>query len=255
MAGRLAGKVCLITGSTGMAAATIRLAVAEGARVFVVGKDEKTVTAASEHHYVADLTSTEETRAAVDECVRRLSRIDVLFHVAGISGRRFGDGPLHECTEQGWDVTLDVNLKSTYRIGNAVLSQMMNQPLGPSGHRGAILNMASISAYSPERKHFATHAYAASKAGIIGLSVAMAAYYAPHKIRVNVLAPGLVRTPMSLRAQSDPEIVAFMHEKQPLVEDLIDPEDVARAAIFLMSDEARAVTGAVFPVDAGWNVS
>ena len=74
-----------------------------------------------------------------------------------------------------------------------------------NGRPGTILNMASVLAFSPEAQHFATHAYAASKGAIISMSRAMAAYYAPHKIRVNVIAPGLVRTPMSARAQSDEE--------------------------------------------------
>ena len=83
----------------------------------------------------------------------------------------------------------------------------------------------------------------------------MAAYYAPHKIRVNVIAPSLVRTPMSARAQQDPHILELMRRKQPLVEDLLAAEDVARAALFLLSDEARVITGDVLEVDGGWCVS
>ena len=83
----------------------------------------------------------------------------------------------------------------------------------------------------------------------------MAAYYAPHKIRVNVIAPSLVRTPMSQRAQENPEILALMKTKQPLCEDLIDAEEVARAALFLLGDDSRVITGEVLTVDAGWTVS
>jgi NAD(P)-dependent dehydrogenase (short-subunit alcohol dehydrogenase family) len=115
--------------------------------------------------------------------------------------------------------------------------------------------MASVLGFSPSPNHFATHAYAASKGAIIGLSKAMAAYYAPLKIRVNVIAPGLVRTPMSARAQQNADIVRLMKTKQPLVEDFIAAEDVARAAMFLLSDDANVITGDVLTVDAGWCVS
>jgi NAD(P)-dependent dehydrogenase (short-subunit alcohol dehydrogenase family) len=136
-----------------------------------------------------------------------------------------------------------------------VIRQMLAQPVSENGLRGTILNMASVLGFSPEPKFFATHAYAASKGAIIGMSRSMAAYYAPHKIRVNVIAPSLIRTPMSQRAQEDPEIRALMKTKQPLCEDLIEAEDVARAALFLLGDDARVITGDVLTVDAGWSVS
>jgi NAD(P)-dependent dehydrogenase (short-subunit alcohol dehydrogenase family) len=87
------------------------------------------------------------------------------------------------------------------------------------------------------------------------MTKAMAAYYAPHRIRVNAIAPGLVHTPMSRRAQDDPEILAAIRHKQPLAEDLIPVDDIARASVFLMSDEARMITGDTLTVDAGWSVS
>jgi NAD(P)-dependent dehydrogenase (short-subunit alcohol dehydrogenase family) len=203
----------------------------------------------------ADLSASTAAEEAVRECVDRYGRIDALFNVAGISGRRFGDGPIHECSEEGWDITLDTNVKSMFLMCRAVIRQMLTQEVGANGLRGAILNMASVLGFSPEPKHFATHAYAASKGAILSLSKSMAAYYAPLKIRVNVIAPSLIRTPMSQRAQENPEIVAFMQTKQPLCEDLIDAEDVARAALFLLSDDARVITGDVLTVDAGWCVS
>jgi len=259
MAGRLQDKVCLITGSTGIAEATALLAAAEGARIFVTGNDADTVAELARRtggeSRIADFTSTDQTDAAVAHCVQRFGRIDALFHVAGISGRKYGDGPLDQCTDEGWQVTLETNLGGTFRVCRSVLRHMLRQTIAASGLRGSILNMASVSALSPEPRYFATHAYAASKSAIIGMTEAMAAYYAPKKIRVNAIAPGLVRTPMSLRAQQDPEVSAFMRGKQPLTEGPLEPEEIARAAVFLMSDEARTVTGVVFPVDAGWKVS
>ena len=248
MPGRLEGKIVLITGGTGIAAATARLAAEESARVLLTGITAEENLPVEFHQ--ADLTRAAEAAGAVSACISRFGGLDALYNVAGISGRRFGDGPLHLCSEQGWDTTMDTNVKSMFLVARAVLSYWMGEKRG-----GAILNMSSVSSWSPEPKHFATHAYAASKAAVIGLTRAMAAYYAPFGIRVNAIAPGLVRTPMSRRAQMDPEILESMKSKQPLLQGLIEPEDVARASVFLLSDDARTVTGEIFIIDAGWSVS
>lgn len=264
MPGRLAGKTCLISGATGIAAATAELAAREGASLFIasVGEEECEQLAGTLRdlgagcgYAVADLTEAAAVAAAVDACIERFQRIDALYNVAGISGRRYGDGPLHECTEEGWDMTIKVNLKSMYLLSRQVLNRMLTQPVSEAGLRGAILNMASVVARHPEPRHFATHAYAASKGAIIAMSRAMAAYYAPHKIRVNAIAPGLVRTPMSRRAQSDQALLEFMHAKQALSGALLEAEDVARASVFLLGDESRHITGQVLTVDGGWSVS
>lgn len=259
MSGRLQNKVCLITGSTGIGAAAARLAASEGASVFVVSRDEESCRSLAEEigcgYRVAELTRADEVAQAVESCVARHSRIDALFNVAGISGRRFGDGPIHECSEEGWDITIETNLKSMFLALRAVVRRMLDQPVGEKGLRGAILNMSSALAFAPEPKFFATHAYAASKSAIIGLTQAMAAYYAPSKIRVNAIAPALTWTPMSQRAQQDGALLEFIKTKQPLAEDLIEAEDVARAAVFLLSDDARDITGETLGVDAGWRLS
>ncbi|MEP7336490.1 MAG: SDR family oxidoreductase [Acidobacteriota bacterium] len=257
-------KTYLITGSTGIAAATIKLAAREGHAVFFISRDEESCRALAEEmrasnrpcgFHVADLTIPEAVAEAVAACVAQFGRIDALFNVAGISGRRFGDGPIHECSVEGWDATFDNNAKTTFLMCRAVVNQMLWQAINANGVRGAIVNMASVLALAPEAAHFATHAYAASKGAIISLTRAMAAYYAPHKIRVNAVAPGLVRTPMSARAQNDPAILELMKTKQPLSEDLIEAEDIAQAALFLLGDGARNITGEVLAVDAGWSVS
>ncbi len=259
MNGRLANKVCLITGSTGIGAATARLAAREGASVFVVSRDEESLRALAEEigcgYHVADLTRAGEVAQAIESCLARLGRIDALFNVAGVSGRRFGDGPIHECSEEGWEITMETNVKSVFLTCRAVVRRMIEAPVNETGSRGSILNMASVLAFSPEPKFFATHAYAASKSAITGLTLAMAAYYAPNKIRVNAIAPALTRTPMSLRAQRNPDLLEFIKTKQPLSEDLIEADDVARAAVFLLSDDARNITGEVLSVDAGWRMS
>ncbi|NKB66813.1 MAG: SDR family oxidoreductase [Candidatus Latescibacteria bacterium] len=261
MAPRLADKIFLISGSTGIAAATATRVVAEGGQVLVCSRTEEKCAALAQQlgnacrYRAADLRQAGQVEGVVRQCIEDFGRIDALFNVAGISGRRLGDGPIHECGEYGWDATLEANLKSQFLLCRAVIGHMLRQQPGPSGLRGAVLNMTSVLGFAPERRFFAAHAYAASKGAIISLSRSMAAYYAPHKIRVNAIAPALVRTPMSGRAQSDADILAFMEDKQPLNQGLIEPEDVADMAVFLLSDEAKSVTGDVFTVDGGWCVS
>lgn len=256
---KLRDKICLITGSTGIAAATARLAAAEGASLFLTSRTEAHCRGLAEElgaaSHPADLTHASSVDEVVRRCLERYGRIDALYNVAGISGRRYGDGPIHECTEEGWDATLDANVKSMFLMCRAAIRRMLEQPIAPGGSRGTILNMTSVLGFLPESRYFATHAYAASKGAIIAMSKAMASYYAPRKIRVNAIAPALVRTPMSRRAQADAEVLQFMKSKQPLAEDMLDPEDVARASVFLLSDDARMITGDVLTVDAGWCVS
>lgn len=253
-------RVLLVTGSSGIAAATVRLAVSAGARVVVVGMvqeelDRLSTELSSVVTVPGDLLQAAVADGAVARCVELYGRVDAVFNVAGLSGRRFGDGPLHECTDEGWSATLDGNLLPTFHVCRAAIRQMLAQPLAANGLRGSILNMASVLAFAPRAPEFATHAYAAAKGAIISLSRSLAAYYAPHGIRVNAIAPGLVRTPMSARAQQDPAILDLMRTKQPLTGTLLEAEDIARAALFLLGDDAAAIVGQTLAVDAGWTVS
>lgn len=119
-----------------------------------------------------------------------------------------------------------------------------------------MLNLGSVLGWSPSPHHFATHAYATAKAGIIGLTQAAAAHYAKDNLRFNVLAPALVATPMCARAQSDTAILDFIRTKQPLDGGRIgQPEDLDAAAVFFLSDDSKFVTGQVLAVDGGWCVS
>lgn len=255
MSGRFSGKVCLVTGSTGMAASAARAIVAEGGDLFVVSRRDEHAQALADElaaaWHAADLAREDEAEAAVAACVARFGRIDALYNVAGISGRRFGDGPLHEATLAGWETVIAANLTSMFLVSRAVVRQMLAQE--PAG--GAILNMSSQLARSPSPDHFGTHAYAASKGGIEALTRAMAASYARHGIRVNAIAPALVATPMSARAQGDPAILAYLSGKQPLAQGALNPDDVTPTALHLLSDDARMITGQVVAVDAGWSVS
>jgi NAD(P)-dependent dehydrogenase (short-subunit alcohol dehydrogenase family) len=261
---RFAGRTCLVTGSTGMAASAARAMAAEGGRVFVASRTEaharelaEAIEAAGGRAAwrAADLTSESEVDAAVSACVELFGRLDAVYNVAGISGRRFGDGPLHEATVEGWQAVLATNVTSVFLVARAAVRRMLEQEPGPSGSRGAILNMSSVLARSPAARFFATHGYAASKGAIESFSRSIAAYYAPHGIRVNVIAPSLVATPMSRRAQADPAILAYLGQKQPLAGGAIPADAVTPVALHLLSDESRMVTGQVVTVDGGWSVS
>jgi NAD(P)-dependent dehydrogenase (short-subunit alcohol dehydrogenase family) len=121
---------------------------------------------------------------------------------------------------------------------------------------GTILNMGSVLGYSPSPHFFSTHAYAAAKAAIIGFTKSIAAYYAKNNIRINVIAPALVETPMAQRAAKDETILSFIKTKQPLDGGRIGaPEDLDGLATYFMSDLSKFTTGQVVAVDGGWDVS
>jgi NAD(P)-dependent dehydrogenase (short-subunit alcohol dehydrogenase family) len=119
---------------------------------------------------------------------------------------------------------------------------------------GSIVLTASVLAFDPAPTHFATHAYAAAKAAIIGLATAAAATYADQGVRLNAIAPGLVATPMAARAAADPGVMAFAASKQPLAGGMLDADDVVDAAVYLCSRASRRVTGQTLTVDGGWSV-
>jgi NAD(P)-dependent dehydrogenase (short-subunit alcohol dehydrogenase family) len=256
---RFDGKTVLVTGSTGIAAAAARALAEEGARLFITSRTpehaEALATEIGAAWHAADLSQEEAIAALLERVVGAYGRLDCVYNVAGISGRRLGDGPAHEMTLDGWNQTLANNATSMFLTCRAAIRQMLSQDPAANNQRGAILNMSSTLARHPEPTHFATHGYAASKGAIESFSRAMAAYYAPHGIRVNVIAPGLVATPMSQRAQQDPVILAYAETRQPLSHGILEPSDLIGAALFLLSDDARMVTGQVLDVDGGWTVS
>ncbi len=261
---RFENRVCLVTGSTGMAASAARALAIEGGRVFVVSRTAdharklagEIASAGGRAEWgVADLTAEDAVDTTVATCLADFGRLDAVYNVAGISGRRFGDGPLHELTLEGWETVLGANATSQFLVCRAAVRHMLAQEPDGAGRRGAILNMSSVLARRPSPAHFATHAYAASKGAIESFSRSVAAYYARDGIRVNAIAPALVATPMSRRAQDDPSIVAYLREKQPLARGAIEADAVTRTALHLLSEDAAMITGQVVDVDGGWGVS
>lgn len=250
----------VIGGTTGLGLSAARAFLTAGARgVVVTGRDHTSGEAATAAlggpsraaFLVGDATDSAHAPAAIALARERFHGFDALYHVAGGSGRRLGDGPLHELTDAGLRGTLELNLHSVLLSNRAAVRQFI-----ADGRGGAILNMGSVLGWSPSPTFFATHAYAAAKAGIVGFSQSAAAYYAAQNIRINVLAPALVETPMARRAAADDTIRQFIATKQPLDGGRIGrPDDCDGAAVFLLSDAARFITGQVLAVDGGWCVS
>jgi len=250
----LAGKTALITGSSGIAAATAQLFSEHGAKVAVIDRSSQNLASLKEavpdvFTFEGDLTDSHVCKKLVAEANDSLGQIDILVNIVGISGRKFGDGPVHEAIDEGFETVMTANVKTTFAMCREVLQSML-----PRGS-GSIVNTASVLAYAPNGQNFGTHAYAASKGAIISLTKSMASSYAARGIRVNALAPGLIETPMSLRAQSNSTILEYMKVRQPLTGKLGKAEDVAGAALFLASELGGFVTGEVIEVAGGWSVA
>jgi len=254
----LAGKsIVIIGGTSGLGLSAAKAFVSAGAKIVIVGKDaEKLERAKNELGAAAlglsaDATDPKTAVAAINVAAKNFGGFHGLYHVAGGSGRKEGDGPLHTITDEGWQYTIDVNLTSLFYSNRAAVQYFLHNNVP-----GSILNMSSVLGFSPSPYYFATHAYAAAKAAVIGFTKSAAAYYAGAGVRFNVLAPALVATPMSQRAQANDEVLEFIASKQPLDGGRIgQPADLDAAAVYFMSDESKFVTGQVLAVDGGWSVS
>ena len=233
------GPVALVTGGGGgIGGAVVRAFAEAGHRVLAVDREP------SPDVCLGDLVDASQAAGAVDAALERFGRLDVVVCAHGGSGRRFGDGPVDECSEEAWDATLELNLKSVYLVCRAAV------PALRAGGGGAIVTVASVLGLVGGDRDFATHAYAASKGGLIALTRAMAVTYAPDGIRCNVVCPGLIATPMSARAQEDEAIRARLGRLQPLTGDFGRPENVAEAVLHLATSPFS--TGSVLTVDGGW---
>lgn len=250
-------KIVIVGGTTGMGLSAAKSFVDEGAKVVIVGRNEQhcndAIATIGQHciAYCGDASVPATAEKAIEHCVNHFGTFDGLYHVAGGSGRKMGDGPLHELTLDGWNKTFELNLTSLMLSNQAAVSWFLKHNTG-----GTILNMSSVLGAYPSPVHFATHAYAACKSAVIGFTKSVAAYYAKNNIRCNVIAPSLVATPMSQRATGNEVIMSFIKTKQPLDSGRIGrPDDVDGLACYFMSDHSRFTTGQVVYVDGGWSVS
>lgn len=253
----LTDKVAVVTGGgSGIGRATAQLFASEGARVVILDIDvdsaSQTLSLLTGPHpgssYILDVADAPQVASAIENVVSNYGRIDALVNVAGGSGRKWGDGPTDACSIDGWHKTFALNLDSLFYCCKYALGAMLAQD------SGVIVNISSVLGLVGGDEDFGTHAYAASKGGIISLTRSIASYYAPRGIRANVICPGLIATPMSQRAQESDHIRARLPELQPLTGDFGTPQNVAQAALYLASDASSFVTGAVLTVDGGWTV-
>ena len=260
MAGRLEGKVAIVVGAgqtpgetIGNGRATALLFAREGAIVWAVDRElasaEETVATilaegGAASAVEADATDEEACREVVAGCLARHGRVDVLHNNVGIGG---GDaGPAH-IGEAEWDRILAVNLKSVVLPCKHVLPAMREQ------RAGAIVNISSIAAVCAT----GIVAYKASKAGVNAYTQSLAIGNAKYGIRANVIMPGLMNTPMAIEGISEArgvpreELIRQRDAQVPLGGKMGTAWDVAHAALFLASDEARFITGVALPVDGG----
>lgn len=254
----LTGKnIVIIGGTTGLGLSAAKAFGLHGANVLVLGKDEGSCQSASEilggkvTVVCGDACRQNTAVDAIEQCIKNWGKLDGLYHVAGGSGRKMGDGPLHELSLDGWNKTLELNLTSVMFSNQAAVRQFLKQQSG-----GTILNMSSVLGFSPSPKYFATHAYAAAKSAVLGFSKSIASYYASDNIRINVVAPSLIETPMSERAAKDEAIQEYIQKKQPLDGGRIGhPNDLDGIACYFMSDLSKFTTGQIIAVDGGWGLS
>jgi NAD(P)-dependent dehydrogenase (short-subunit alcohol dehydrogenase family) len=230
-------RVALVTGACGGIGSAAVAAFAE-AGFEVVGADREPGT-----DVTADLATPEGARDAVATAAER-GPLKAIVSTHGMTGRSIGDGPVAECTDEAWNTLMDANLRSTFLVCREAVPRLVE------AGGGAIVTVASVLGLVGGDEDFDTIAYATSKAGIVGLTRAIAVRHARDGVRANVIAPGVIDTPLSVRAQTDPHIRGRLRDLQPLTGDLGRPEDVARAALYLA--EAEFVTGVVLPVDGGW---
>ncbi|HXJ96681.1 MAG TPA: glucose 1-dehydrogenase [Terriglobia bacterium] len=254
---RLKGKVAVITGAgQGIGLSVAECFAREGARLVlnelrgVTGREAvKRIRALNARCTLVcgDSSSSRIARRTVETAVENFGRLDILVNNAGIAGSSVGDGPVTESKEDAWDQVLRINLKSVFLCCRYAIPEMIE------GGGGAVINVSSILGLVGSTEHFQSHAYAASKGGIISLTRAMAATYAGDRVRVNCVAPGLIDTPMAGRIRGNTSALRYVKQHQPLRNGLGTPEEVATAILFLASDEASMITGVVLPVDCGWS--
>lgn len=248
---KLKGKVAVITGGTiGIGAAIGRVYAAEGARVVLIGrngaKGEETCNSVRSEggdcrFYVADVSKADQVDKVAAQILKDYTQVDILVNNAGI----WKPGKVTDLEETTWDSVLDTNLKGMFLVSRHFLPGMMER------RWGVVINMASVAGLvgAPEAS-----AYAASKGGIVNLSRSMALDYAPFNVRVNCLCPGMTETAQGQSVVAHYKPTGDQTEEkrnwQPLRR-VCMPDDVAKAALYLASDDAEFMTGSIFVLDGG----
>lgn len=251
--GRFAGRVAVVTGGAkGIGAATVRALAAAGAGVVIgdvddsAGNELAQQLRASGHRVLfvpADIAAPAAAQQLIEAAVDAFGGVDILINNAGIAVAK----STTETTDDDWDRVLNVNLTGAWRCAKAAIPHMIRQG------RGAIVNVASNAGLVgfPDLA-----AYCASKGGLVSLTRAMALDCAPHNIRVTAVCPGHTRTPMGegfVAAQEDPDafVEEFVRKRHPLGR-MAEADEIARAILFLASEDASFVTGAILAADGGY---
>lgn len=241
-------KVAIVTGgSFGIGQATAMAFARRGASVVIADVIENNETldqiraAGGTAIFVkCDVSSSSDVKNLVDHTIRTYGRLDYAFNNAGIEGI---SAPAHECTEENWDHTLNVNLKGIWMCMKYELPQMLTHG------KGAIVNCASVAGLVG----FAgLPAYVASKHAVVGLTKTAALENAKTGIRINAVCPGVIKTPMVDRMTGKQKEVEKVYENMEPVGRMGKPEEVAEAVVWLCSDNASFVTGQPLAVDGGW---
>lgn len=244
---RFESKVVLVTGSgSGLGRVIAHRFAAEGAAVVVadvVGQQAATVAdeisdaGGKALARTTDVTNAADVGAMIEATQEAFGSVEILVNNAA----RATDADFLDLSEEAWDEDVAIALKGSFLCSQAVLADMTAK------RTGVILNISSVNALA----YYGNEAYSAAKAGILNLTRSLAVRYGPFGVRVNAIAPGTVRTPAwEQRRQRDPEVFERVVRWYPLGR-IGEPEDVAGAALFLASDDAAWISGAVLPVDGG----
>lgn len=240
---RLDGRAAIITGAaSGIGKASAQLFASEGASVLAIDRPETPIAELhAEHSRISvleqDVTDDDAPGKIVSTAIERYGRLDILFNNAGISRRAI----VGEQTEEDWNLTLSVNLTAQFRLATAAVPHLKESPTG------RIVNTASVMARMTD---YGLAAYSASKAGVAGMTRALALDLGKFGITANFIEPGAIQTGMTQAAFQDDDIAAVWAKKAALRR-LGEPIDIARAALFLASDDAGFVSGHGLTVDGG----